>query len=294
MHTKEKRSFYYLSNDKVFKYIFGTYENLKYTKDLLECFFHNKEEGYFDNLENFNSHKLDIKTILEKGYEVDVLVKLKNGNFINMEVYNKYGENEERKSSQYLCKIYGNKSLKQRETYDKSRSVIQINFIRNSRIFKNRDKSNNIKDYYITNSKNLNDKVVPDLLKMYIVNLDDIKKVGYTNINKRLKLWLKLLNASTKEELEELANKDKMIGEVIKKMKEFSEDEWVNDFFANDRYLISQGKDEGITIGVAQGKEAEKIKIAKSMLEETIEIPVIHRVTGLPIKEIKKLASELN
>lgn len=45
----------------------------------------------------------------------------------------------------------------------------------------------------------------------------------------------------------------------------------------------------GIEKGIEQGKEEEKFQIAKKMLEESIEIETIARITGLTKEEIENL-----
>ena len=49
------------------------------------------------------------------------------------------------------------------------------------------------------------------------------------------------------------------------------------------------GKAEGVELGMEQGKTKEKIKIAKNLLSQNIDIQIISSATGLSTDEIKKL-----
>ena len=46
---------------------------------------------------------------------------------------------------------------------------------------------------------------------------------------------------------------------------------------------------EGINIGISQGMKKEKSEIAQSMLQENMNLELIHKITGLSKEEIEKL-----
>ena len=52
---------------------------------------------------------------------------------------------------------------------------------------------------------------------------------------------------------------------------------------------ISQGIKQGVNQGINQGMKKEKILIAKSMLQENMNLELIHKITGLTKEEIEKL-----
>ncbi|MCM1052663.1 MAG: Rpn family recombination-promoting nuclease/putative transposase, partial [Ruminococcus sp.] len=202
MTTKEETNLVFLSNDLVFKFIFGTNNHVKYVSDLLESFY-NLLPGSLKNLKILNSVKLNQNTIKNKKFELDVLVELENGDLINLEMYNKYDINAEKKSLLYISKVLGSKSLKASEKYDLARKAHQINFVKDDRVHNN--KLSPIRKYTIINEENMNDRISPDLFKIYIIDIDDKDKFRYTNISERLKLWLELLSTDDEEELERLA-----------------------------------------------------------------------------------------
>ena len=52
---------------------------------------------------------------------------------------------------------------------------------------------------------------------------------------------------------------------------------------------LAEGKKVGIAEGKTAGRKEEKIKIAKKLLEEGINIEIISNATGLTKEEIKKI-----
>lgn len=50
-----------------------------------------------------------------------------------------------------------------------------------------------------------------------------------------------------------------------------------------------EGRGEGIEIGEARGREEEKLKIARDMLKNNIDINLISQITGISIHQLKDL-----
>ena len=57
--------------------------------------------------------------------------------------------------------------------------------------------------------------------------------------------------------------------------------------------LINTARVEGIEEGIKEGREKEKILIAKNFLKDGIPIDVVSKNTNLSITELEKLKSEL-
>ena len=51
----------------------------------------------------------------------------------------------------------------------------------------------------------------------------------------------------------------------------------------------NEGKDEGKQAGINEGKQNEKIEIAKKMLNDNLDINLISKYSGLDIEEINNL-----
>ncbi|WP_294469778.1 Rpn family recombination-promoting nuclease/putative transposase [uncultured Bacteroides sp.] len=52
---------------------------------------------------------------------------------------------------------------------------------------------------------------------------------------------------------------------------------------------IEKGREEGLEEGLEKGREEERIGIARTLKEMGLDMPAIHKATGLPIEEIQKL-----
>lgn len=58
---------------------------------------------------------------------------------------------------------------------------------------------------------------------------------------------------------------------------------------ATEKALIDGSFNKGLAEGRAEGKQEEKVKIAKKMKECGVDINIISTVTGLTVSEIEKL-----
>lgn len=285
MPTSVKYKIVPLSFDLMFKYIFGTNDNKKFTSDLLESLL-DLEPGAFKDIEILNSVKLDRETILSKRFELDVLVRLPDGNEINLDMQRIYDENAEIKNTLYIFSKFSN-FLKSGEKYDKLSKIFQVAFVKDNPLH---DTDEIIKRYGIINYNNPNDIILENHFKIIIVDVDKEENIPYTKLNKRFELWRKLIGAETKEEMLEIAKVDSIFKEAVDTMTEFSSNDYVQDYTGKDRLIRSQidsAKKEGIEEGIEQGK----IEIAKSLIGR-LPIEEISIATGLSIDTINSLKDE--
>ena len=85
---------------------------------------------------------------------------------------------------------------------------------------------------------------------------------------------------------------NKEIEEAMKKLEEIQSDEEMMRIIDLRKKAIwdhNQAMFVAKEEGIEEGEKREKIKIAKKMLEERIDIEIIQKVTGLSKEEIKKL-----
>ena len=65
------------------------------------------------------------------------------------------------------------------------------------------------------------------------------------------------------------------------------------EMFLQDQLAINQEKfEQGLKQGLEQGKQDEKIEIAKSLLSAGMDIGFVSKHTGLSVEEIEKLKHE--
>ena len=77
--------------------------------------------------------------------------------------------------------------------------------------------------------------------------------------------------------------------EYVDEAEEVSYDKDIGESYSLEWALKDEGKKEGIKEGIKEGSYNKSIEIAKSMLEEKIDINTVSKCTKLSIEEIKKL-----
>lgn len=293
-NKQEDNTYYGLNNDIVFKYIFGTEENKKYTIDLIGEIL-NIDKQKFISSKITNSVKLDRETIRKKQFETDVVIETKDVIY-SLEMQNENTLNTEIKNTMYGMKIFSNQ-LKKGEKYEKTKALIQICIVKDNKQEKGKkiliEKSN------IRSEIKRDKKIVKDLFDIYVVDLGiELEK---EKITRRLKGWLELIKADTFEKYEEVKREYLELEEVMKKMEYVTEQECVQDHIADDKLLRSnislwkkEARDEGLKEGIREGKlkgitlgeEKATINIAKILLRRGMSEKEIEEITNLSKKTI--------
>ena len=128
MNTKVKL-YKPLLNDLVFKYIFGYNKNIKYTEYLLELLFNMSPGSLKGKVDIINSFKLEKTSYNERGLEVDIKVKMDNGNYLNLEAYTTFNMTSKLKSTMYLAHMFST-HLNMGEDINEAKPHLQINFVK--------------------------------------------------------------------------------------------------------------------------------------------------------------------
>ena len=295
-----KTEVYSLCTDIMAKHIFGYQKHARFLEDLLESMFKLKS-GSLSGTIILNSVKLDKMSIKRKDLEMDIIAKLPNGEIINLEFYTKYDKNSEIKSFMYISRLFSN-VLDKGESYNKMNEIKQINFVKGDNVHNNNEL---IRKYLVINEKDITDLLQPELFQIYIVDVDQSKKMKY-NLGNKFSRWARLIAAESKEEMEKIVKGCEIMEDVYEEMKRFSEEGWVGEsYFHPTRLIMSQhlteleeakekSMAEGLASGLAEGERNRNIEIAKNMLKDNVEIELIQRYTNLSLEEIKKLKNEGN
>ena len=126
-------------------------------------------------------------------------------------------------------------------------------------------------------------------LEIYIIEARKAKK---HNCKNELDKWLKFIN-NPKENVD-MGNKEIIKAKEV--LEEISQDE--NERYLaelREKYIMDQkaiegaGYDKGLKAGIEQGKQKNKIEIAKKMKNKKMSIADISEITGLSEDEIKNL-----
>ena len=283
-----KKKFYTCKYDKAFKEIMMKKENFNILKKVLETIL---------NIEitNIELQPLNLNTnnIYVRGKEVDLLVTTKQGK-IEIEVNTYYQDYVKVRNFCLITNIYQNEIVVG-EDYNEDKNIIQINLNygvkdnKYKRIYKVRDEENK---EYIRN------------LTIYEINMEKYKELLYNEDEEGIEKnkYLIMLDMDL-EELKKL-KKDKVVLDYMEKIERLNQNpmfiNWITkekdeEMIKNTQLRrakedgISQGISQGITQGIHQGMDAGKKEVAKSMLEDGMDVEKISKLTGLSIKEIQKL-----
>ena len=113
-----------------------------------------------------------------------------------------------------------------------------------------------------------------------------------TNCKNELDKWLKFIN--NPEENVDMGNKEiKKAKEVLEEISQDENERYLAEL--REKYIMDQkaiegaGYDKGVKAGIEQGKQRNKIEIAKKMKNKKMSIADISEITGLSEDEIKNL-----
>ena len=174
-----------------------------------------------------------------------------------------------------------------------------------------------ITDYELTNLKtiakyitkwNIREEEYPeiiltDAMEIYIIELPKFEKYQEKNKNRNLNSWVKFIR---NPEVVDMSNKEiKKAKEVLEEISQDEREIYLAEL--REKYIMDQkaiegagydkgydkGLESGVEIGkkrgIEQGRQDEKIQIAKKMLVQKIDLETISKITELTIEEIKKL-----
>ena len=281
-----------LTNDYVFKKIFGQKGNEKIT------------EGFIGSV---IGKKVDIKTLsedrtLEKDLKddkmgiLDVRASLENGTVCDIEMQVLRYADIEKRIMFYWSKLYLEK-IKEGNRYEKLNKVIII-LVTEYEL----DITKDIKKYHtkweIREEENYK-KVLTEVLEINIIELSKMRKMmkenKMENKKDKLALWVKfILFPDEVEERELEENEDiKQAKEEYDKLMEDPRErqlaEWRQQRIMDEHAIRKGGYLDGKEEGIEQGKTEEKTEVAKRLLKMNLPIEQIIEITELTEEEINKL-----
>ena len=294
---KGNNEFIPLYMDIMFKKFLGTNEYIYLTTYLLETLF-NLPKGSLDGSEITNSVKLDKETIINKRFELDVILKTPNGDIYDIEMQNDYNENAEIKNVLYVAKVFS-EELKIGEMYKEIKPVTLVNLVKKTNLHKNNKILNK---YVFTNTEDKEDKILEKYLTIYIVNLDLESEVSY-NVNKEFDIIRRFINSETLEEMRKVISESSSIisNKLLEEMLRYMNNEEVQDYSRQEKLIRSnintareEGFSEGFANGVTEGISEGEKNIAKNILKNSnMTLEEISLYTGLPVEELVKIKEEL-
>jgi len=299
-------SYISLCEDLMGKYILGSKDRIEYTIDLLICLLSMTNEE-FRNAKVLNSVKLDKERIFQKGFESDIILETKDGSIYNLEIQNLNSNNSRVKNSMYVMRIFGGKLRKGNEDYEKTKPVFQI-VLMNDKNYKN--KNNKLIEELVVCSRDSENNYIDDYFKIFVVDLNC--EIDYTKFDRKLIGWILLFRAKSFKEARESVKFNPILEGVIRDMREYASEEYVQDYTIRDKLHrsevnsaredgISQGERLGISKGISIGRneginigrDKALLETARKMIEKDMDPNDIEEITGITYSEINSLTKNI-
>ena len=288
-----------LSNDYVFKRIFGKGGNEKILKSLLEAIL------------KINIQKIEIKNpeipkeaIDEKLSILDIKAEINNNTIIDIELQVGNTTAIEKRLVVYNAKMIAGE-IKVSERYQKAKDTIVICIINDNVVKRNAylslamlkyEKTEEIR--YVNIGYKKEEEYLTDMVKYYIIELPKFKKKK-PKVADLLEKWLYVIGGDQKM-MEECKKENEEIKEAVEQLTQMSADEYERELYEiRERSRLTyntemyearrKGMEEGKIKGKAEGKTEEKKKIAKKMKEEGLDIELIKKITNLTEEQINLL-----
>ena len=277
--------FYALSNDLLFKQIFGTQKNIRFLEVLLEEIKGLPRGSLHQKISVLNSYPLNKTNLKNKTLTSDILVELPD-EIINLEMYTSFDQEKFTKSKMYFFRIYATE-LQIGKDYSQKKKVTQYNLcLKNSLPF-----TKNLKTEYLLKEENY---IVDQDLKGFIYNLDKIKSDGY-NVGESnlLEKMLLLIKAPSFEIQEKIAEGSELLMDLVKEIRKLIYDEDTRKMKNMQDKWRDEYKKEGIEQGISQGIEQKELNVITNMLENNESISKIAKYTGSSIQKIEEIKKSL-
>ncbi len=294
-NPEEKKKRLELTNDYVFKKIFAKPENNIELKELLEAILNikiNKVEVKNPEIsKNYQDEKLgilDIRAHINDDTIVDIEMQVAN-------VYTIINRN-----ISYSSRII-TEQLQVGDSYKFLKKIISINILGENLLKRNSYHSiahmkfeKTEKEKYVDMGFEEEQEELTDKIEVHYIELKKFLKKN-PGISNKLEQWLWLI-LGEEEKVKMASKENKKIEKVVKDLDEMSADE--NERLeAYKRKLavwdynvsITEATERGKLEGVEEGKEEEKLEIAKKLKQKGMDTKAIMEVTGLTKEKIEKL-----
>ena len=287
-------------NDCFVRYFFTDKGGEKVLLDFINAVMISADMKTFKAVEILNPFNLK-RNYKDKETIVDVKCITKNGTVVIIEVQLSGNSRFPERILYYWAANYS-KLLKKGEEYEDLTPVISINLL-NFNLNKNDKNVHSCYMIYDTKNKNL----LTDHLQIHIIELKKFKfgvcppLAKDNNLSKDLNYWLGFFTTNNMEEyMSEIVKEKPIMEEAHKRYNNFIRSRLMmseyekKEIYQYDKQITlkeerQEGIKEGMKKGIEKGRLAEQISMATAMKKENIDIETIKRITGLTIKEIKKL-----
>jgi len=282
-----------LKNDIVFKIFFSKAGHEKYLKSFLEALLGIQ----IKKVEIVHEASLKQFSINDKVGRLDIKATINDESIINIEMQVENEHNIEKRTTYYGSRLMA-EQLPVRGQYDEIKPVILINILDYECL--------EVPEYHtetVTVAKNHRECEIVRDIKYHFIELPKFRRQKPELANE-LECWLALIDYRNKELVKMAEEKETIIKEAkedfeeiitvgaLKEIIEYREsamrDEASRKYWAEKRGM-EKGMEKGMQKGMQKGRTEEKIKIAKKMIEEKMDIDLIAHITELKKEEIEEI-----
>lgn len=273
------------TNDIVFQLLFGKNKNKCITNDFIKSILNFVNEN--TNLSNIHINSefsLEKLTLKDRRVRLDILTEY-DEQVICIEMQNKDYENIYERALFYASKINA-VTLSKGDDFVKMKPLTMIVIL--NYIPKKLEKSSKILQKVITIDAFNNNKYINIGLKFIFVFLPKLKELKGEILNNDFYMWLKFLEYTDMEVIDEMAERNENIKRAQREMFMISaeEEEKTLERF-HENYLMERKFDR------AEARNQTIKEFVRKMLIEKYNIQEIIKLTGLTEAEINKLAESI-
>ena len=259
-------------------------------------------------IENLDRH-LDIKTASEKLGVMDLRVRFEDGTYCNIEIQLKQYKYENERFIYYLADTYSSQ-LERGDKYKEISKTISIVIVDHEIEALKGIEDLNIRWQMRDNTTG--SRMLTDRFELVIIELPKAKRIYEKNENNKISQWMMFLDNPNSKEVYEIMDKNENIKEAKDELKQVSgnyelrriaelKEKYIRDEAAALEFALEkghkegverglkQGVEQGIKQGIEQGSTQERIRIAKNLLKQNIQLDIIIKTTGLTKETIEKL-----
>ena len=281
-----------LTEDYIFKRVFGKKGNEDILKDLLESILEIKIE----QIEVIVGSEIEKEKIKEKIGIIDLKATINKETTVDIEIQVKDYHNMIERSTFYIAGLY-HTGLKRGERYEKNNKVIGINILMFN-IFK--WKKFHSKGILKENELN---EIMTDKLELHFLELPKIIKNSEEG-NKRLRQWLEFIYNKRKGEIEMAVKVNEKIAKAQVEYKyltgdervqrlAFLRDKWESDHKSELNWVKIEAEKRGEKRGEANGERKKQKQKVKELLKAEVQDQIIKKTTQISKEELEKMKEEV-
>ena len=282
-----------ITNDYIFKRTFGYTESGEVTKILLRDVLQDDVNAIELNNQTITEKELmddkvgimDIKAVINGNTECDV----------EMQVVNQH--NIEKRILFYWAKMY-TQTIKEGNQYNDLKKSICV-LIANFEVDSLKDVKKYITKWNIREEE-YRSVILTDVMEIVIIELPKYMKYAKKGKRENLNLWLEFFknpevrimsNENDEKNIKETKEAIKKAQENLEKISKDEHERYLAEL--REKYIRDQVavQEYGYVKGKEEGREEEKIEIAKKMIEKGIDYETISITTGLSEEKIIKLSN---